>query len=184
MSAPKKSTRVEELESRAVPSTIPFLPTGVSGMLGAHAQGNHAPVLAGMLTGSYTPAHQVPDVGLRFNLHGTGTVSGMGHVTLTGWVQSTGFVASGHARGELVLSNAHGTLTLQLEGTLQPGFAPLPTHFYFNVVKGTGAYAHELAGGTIDFHYAPKAVPLHMSPGQPPPEAGGTFALDLRQMTL
>jgi hypothetical protein len=184
MSGPKKPPRVEELESRAVPSTIPFLPTGASGMLGAHAQGNHAPVLAGVLTGSYAPSPRVPDAGLHYNLHGTGMVSGMGHVSLSGWIQSTGYIAAGHARGELVLSNAHGTLTLQLEGTLQPGFASLPTHFYFNVVKGTGAYAHELAGGTIDFHYAPRAVPMHLLPGQPPPEAGGTFALDLKQMIL
>ena len=66
----------------------------------------------------------------------------------------------------------------------QSGFAPLPTHFYFNVVKGTGSYAHVMAGGTIDFHYAPQVVPLHMTPGQPPPEAGGTFALTLQQITL
>ena len=71
MSGSKKPPRVEELESRAVPSTIPFLPTGASGMLGAHAQGNHAPVLAGVLTGSYTPTPRVPDAGLHYNLRNT-----------------------------------------------------------------------------------------------------------------
>ena len=185
MSGQKKPPRVEELETRAVPSTVPFLSTGASGMLGAHAQGNPAPILAGLLTGTYTPApHKLADAGMQFTLQGTGTVSGMGQVTLTGSLHTTGFVAAGHASGTLVLANAHGTLTLHLEGTLQPGFAALPAHFYFNVVKGTGAYTHVMASGTIDFHYAPAAVPLHMLPGQPPPDAGGTFALTLQQIIL
>jgi hypothetical protein len=184
MSGQKKKPRVEELETRAVPSTVPFLATGASGMLGAHANGNAAPVLAGLLTGSYTPSPNLPDAGLQFHLQGGGTVNGMGKVSLTGSLHGVGFVAAGHAGGELVITNAHGSLTLRLEGTLQPGFASPPAHFYFNVVKGTGAYAHELASGTVDFHYAPSVVPLHLRPGEAPPVAGGTFAITLKQMTL
>jgi hypothetical protein len=184
MSAQKKSPRVEELESRAVPSSVPFLVTGPSGMLGAHTQGNAAALLSGMLTGTCTPAPGVPDAGTHFNVHGSGKLSVLGHVSVTGTLHSTGYTRVGHAGGTLVLTTAHGSLTLQLEGTLQPGFAPLPAHWYFNVVKGTGAYAHLMASGTIDFHYAPEVVPLHMLPGQPPPQAGGTFALTIRQMTI
>jgi hypothetical protein len=184
MSGQKKPPRVEELETRAVPSTVPFLSTGASGMLGAHAQGNAAPVLAGLLTGTYTPSPKTPDVGLSFNLRGAGTLSGMGHVTLSGSLHTAGFIAAGHAGGTLVLATAHGTLTLHLEGTLQPGFAHLPPHFYFNVVKGTGAYAHVLAGGTIAFHDAPAVVPFHLLPGQTPPVAGGTFSMTIQQITL
>jgi hypothetical protein len=185
MSGQKKPPRVESLESRAVPSTVPFLPTGVSGMLGAHAQGNPAPVLSGLLTGKYTPApHHTPDAGVAYNLQGVGTLKGLGQVTLTGSLHPTGFVKAGHAIGTIVLANAHGTLTLHLEGTLQAGFSPLPTHFYFNVVKGTGSFAHVLASGTVEFHQAPEAVPLHLLPGGTPPEAGGTFAMSLQQITL
>ena len=184
MSGQKKTPDVEELETRAVPSTVPFLATGASGMLGAHANGNAAAALTGLLTGSYTPAPGIPDAGLRFTLQGGGTVSGMGKVTLTGSLHGVGYTVAGHAGGELVLTNAHGSLTLRLEGTLQPGFAPLPTHFYFNVVKGTGSYAHELASGTVEFHYAPAPVPMHLRPGEAPPLAGGTFAITLRQMIL
>jgi hypothetical protein len=184
MSGPNKPQRVEELESRAVPSTVPFLATGVSGMLGAHTQGNAAAVLSGMLTGTYTPAPGNPDAGLQFKIHGSGNMSVLGHVSVTGTLHATGFTLEGHAGGTLVLTTHSGSLTLQLEGTLQHGFAPLPTHWYFNVVKGTGAYAHVMGSGTIEFHYAPAAVPLHMLPGQPPPGAGGTFALTIKQMTL
>jgi hypothetical protein len=184
MSGPNKPQRVEELESRAVPSSVPFLATGVSGMLGAHTQGNAAPVLSGMLTGTYTPAPGIPDAGLQFNIHGSGKLSVLGHVTVTGTLHTTGFTRAGHAGGTLVLTTASGSLTLQLEGALQPGFAPLPTHWYFNVVKGAGAYAHVMASGTINFNYAPAVMPMHLLPGQPPPQAGGTFALTLRQMTV
>jgi hypothetical protein len=177
--------RVEELESRAVPSTVPFLSTGASGMLGAHTQGNAAAVLAGMLTGKYTPAGKLTDAGRQFNLLGSGMLSVLGQVTLTGSLHSTGLIAAGHAEGTLVLANAHGTLTLHLEGTLQHGLSPLPEHFFFNVVKGTGAYSHVMASGTIDFHYAPTAVPMHMLRGEPAPEAaGGTFAITIQQLTV
>jgi hypothetical protein len=185
MSGRDKSPAIEDLEVRAVPSSIPFLSSGLSSMLGAHTQGNPAPVLSGSISGTLTQTIGMPDVGFHFTLHGTGKLSILGQVAATGNMHGVGFVAAGHAQGTLVLTNAHGTLTLHLDGTLQHGFSHLPNHFYFNVVKGTGSYAHVMASGTIELHQVPMMEPFHLLPGQTPPASHtSVFVMTIRQITI
>jgi hypothetical protein len=185
MTGRNNSPEIEELESRAVPSSIPFLSSGLSSMLGAHTQGNPAPILSGSISGTYTESSHVADTGAQYTLHATGKLSILGQVSVTGSIHGLGFVQSGHAQGTLILSNAHGTLALHLEGMLQHGFSALPNGFYFNVVKGTGAYAHVMASGTIEFHQAPTMEPMHLLPGQSAPATqSGVFVMTIKQITL
>jgi hypothetical protein len=125
----RKHLQLEELESRTLLSSAPL----ASPVAGA---GSH-----------------LPDTGMRYDLTGTGKLDLTGPVKVSGYVQTTGFVASGHASGSITFTNALGSLTLGLTGPTQPGFAPLPVHFTFTVTGGTGAYQHETITGSIDFHF-------------------------------
>ena len=107
------------------------------------------PPLQGHGTGTYTHLVSVPDVGQRFDLSGSANLADLGHVTVTGSVYSTGFIAQGHAGGTLTFQNSHGSVTVELTGPLQPGFAALPTTFQYQVVSSTGDYAGLTESGSL-----------------------------------
>jgi hypothetical protein len=109
--------------------------------------------LDGTLRGTLTPAAGNPDLGRRCDLEGNGSLGGLDTFHVTGYLLRTGFVASGYAVGELTLSNAHGTITLRLQGaSLQGAFAPLPAGFHFTVTGGTGAYKGLHDDGEVSLH--------------------------------
>jgi hypothetical protein len=165
MTRPRIRLRVEELESRVALSAasptspiagpIPYEPLIP---LVPHQQMDPAPFLQGHVQGTYTVSQRIPDVGKEHDLTGAGHVKGLHHVTVTAALHSTGFIATGHAGGTLTLTTDQGSVTLQLEGPEQPGFAPLPKTFQFTVVDATGAYQGWQASGTVQLH-------LHASTG-------------------
>jgi len=124
--------------------------------------------LHGPLQGSYTIVPSIPDTGRQYDLNGSGSIRGLGQVTATGELHSTGFIWNGQATGTLTLQNANGTVTLQLVGPSQPGFAPLPNHFHYTIVSATGAYTGMHGSGTIDLHLQPNSS-----------GTGGTFTMNL-----
>jgi hypothetical protein len=108
--------------------------------------------LNGMTHGHYVQTTINPDVGSVVTLGGSGTVSGFGKAFVSGSVQSVGFIASGSARGTLVLAGPKGTLTLSLTGaTKQSGPAPLPGSFTFKTIVGTGKFwkVHDQGTGSL-----------------------------------
>jgi len=68
--------------------------------------------LHGPLQGSYTIVPSIPDTGRQYDLSGSGYIHGLGQVTATGELHSTGFIGNGHATGTLTLQNPNGTVTL------------------------------------------------------------------------
>ena len=146
--------RVEELESRTLPSTTALAPPALAPALAAGPHRHAEPALDGDVSGHYSvPEGSSPDLGQTYTLKdGSGTVGRLGHVTVKGSLQSTGFMVSGRATGSLTLTGAHGSVTLDLLGPLQQGFAPLPGRFSFTVKSGTRAYAHFHATGTVTVH--------------------------------
>jgi hypothetical protein len=92
----------------------------------------------------------VPDTGTRYDFQGTAKLAKLGDVTIQGSLVSLGFVAQGHAGGTLTFTNAHGSVTVALEGPLQNGFAPLPQTFTYHVVSGTGAYKNLKDHGSLE----------------------------------
>ena len=75
--------------------------------------------------------------------------------SLAGFLHGVGFIVNGHAGGELTLRNGRGSITVDLEGSEQPGFSPLPQDFVFSVVGGTGAYRHADGVGFVDIALHP-----------------------------
>ncbi len=112
-------------------------------------------VLGGSVHGHYDESSVVPDAGKTVTFSGVGRVSGLGQIQFTGHFGTPGFIASGHATGTLVLSNARGTVTLTLAGPTQPGFSAPPATFAYTIVVGTGAYAARHGHGTLTMGLVP-----------------------------
>ncbi len=96
----------------------------------------------GKLTGAFTLVAGLPDVGRTYNLTGTGSVSVVGSVAATGSVRTLGFIASGHATGDITLTQGSSSVVLHLEGPVQTGFSGLPTSFHYTVQSANGVFAN------------------------------------------
>ena len=160
MPAPRVVLDLQELGDRALPSAVaPPTATG----LGVAAAASPAHPLHGAGTGTYLSPRIVVDAGTSFALAGMADLGALGSFRVTGSVQGVGFVASGRATGQLVLSNAHGTITLALHGGVQPGFSQIPPELVYAVAGGTGDFAHLGGYGTVGVH----RVPAPTAVGQP-----------------
>jgi hypothetical protein len=127
--------RVEELAGRLLPSAV--MPPV------------HRDPLAGRGQGTFTAAPTIPETGGLYQFRGTATLADLGAVTVRGSAHGVGMIASGHAGGVLTFANARGSVTVELDGPSQPGFAALPHYFRYHVVAGTGAYLHLRDGGML-----------------------------------
>jgi hypothetical protein len=154
----RHSFALEHLEDRALFSAVAPLDAAPMTAAKALVPTHYSPAavlspfpLAFNVGGTFThPIGPIgnPDTGSQYQFTGTGKTTTLGGFVLTGQVQSPGFVASGRTRGELVIRNSHGTITLHVVGPLQsPG--SLPSSFSFSIVKGTGAFVHSSGNGKI-----------------------------------
>lgn len=138
--------------------------------------------LSGGGRGDFTVGKLIPDAGTTYDLTGGARVGLLGQVSVSGSVHSTGFTHSGRATGELTLTNGQGSVTLELTGPVQPGFAPLPEDFHFTVVRATGAYRGLKVSGSLDLRLDP-IMWLHAPAGGaqplPGPWEGGGFRLTI-----
>jgi|GEM_PF-5070189 len=100
--------------------------------------------LVGTGTGTYTvdEVHAlIADAGIKYNLQGTATLAQIGETTFTGSATSLGFAPKGNATGQLILTNAKGSLSLNLKGPEQLGGAALPKKFEYTVTSATGDFS-------------------------------------------
>jgi hypothetical protein len=117
--------------------------------------------------GTYTHGLE-RDAGVQYKFTGAGQFFGLHDAEISGSLYSVGFIARGHAGGELTFTNAKGSVTIELVGPEQAGFAPLPGTFHYSVKKGTGAYAHLTGSGSLS---------LKLSPMNGQGMSGGEFTL-------
>jgi hypothetical protein len=134
-------------------------------------------VLQGEVQGRYSTSRSNPDVGSTQTFTGLGTVlplaqgqgRGQGLVRANGTLQLLGFIAQGRASGSLTLRGARGSVVLALEGPVQRGFSPAPTLLSYQIVSGSGRFAHVKGSGRIAL--------LETSAVQPVPIPGKPMAL-------
>ena len=112
--------------------------------------------LNGTLKGDYHVAGKAnPDKGLHYVFSGKALIGALGPVPVpvdvTGHLHSLGNVATGQAKGLIVLSTPNGSLTLHLTGPDQQGFAKLPDHFTFRITNSSGTYLGDQGTGTVVF---------------------------------
>ena len=169
-----------ELGSRVLPSAIgppPPLPGGgaIIGPLPPVPAGggvvHHAHPLHGTGTATYHGNAIAVDAGTSFTLSGIADLGARGIFQVQGSLHGVGMIANGRATGQLVLSNAHGTITLALHGRVQPGFAAIPNELVYSVSGGTGDFQHMTGYGVLSL----KMTPAPIAMGQPP-----TGAIDLK----
>jgi hypothetical protein len=166
---------LEELGARVLPSAAPLtpLPSATSALV-SQAQPIIYHPLAGHGSGSYSADAIQSGAGITYNLRGTADLAALGHVSVTGWVHSVGFLRVGQADGELTFTNNHGSVTVRLVGPEQPGFAALPQQFSYRIVSATGAYKHLQDHGSL-------CLTLHAQPTGDVAGPHGTFTLTLGQ---
>ena len=108
--------------------------------------------LAGAFNVAGTYEHPImpgnPDGGSHYNFNGKGRKASLGKFHLTGEVTAPGFIQSARSRGQLVISNGHGTITMSVVGPLQ-GPGVLPGSMNYRVRSGTGAYATATGRGKL-----------------------------------
>jgi hypothetical protein len=139
---------LEPLEGRAVLSAVH---PGVTVHPAALVQGAQYLFLNGQIHGTTRDVPTNPDTGATVALEGSGRLSALGQVHLSGTLHGTGFIQQGQPGGTIRLSNARGSVTLSLVGPTQGGFTAPPSGPYrFAVQGGTGAYAHAVGTGTVD----------------------------------
>jgi hypothetical protein len=80
------------------------------------------------------------DAGLSQALQGQGKVAPLGMVTISGSIQLPGSIANGRPTGTVTLTNARGSVTLQLIGPVQAELTATPSKFTYTVISGTGTY--------------------------------------------
>jgi hypothetical protein len=141
---------VESYELRTLLSAGIGGPSAIGGILPpGPARSIH---LNGTLYGNYQVSALIPDAGSTYVLSGSGRVHGIGHASVTGEMHSLGFIAEGHAQGDVTLAGPRGTVSLHLTGVMQQGgFQGLPSVFSFSITGGTGKYrrVHESGRATL-----------------------------------
>jgi hypothetical protein len=156
MSAPRTLLNLLELGERALPSAVGLQPIGEHAGIAAAAVATHP--LHGTGTGTYHAPLITIDAGTSFTLTGTANLAGLGTFRVAGSVQGVGMIVSGRATGELVLSNSHGTITIDLHGAIQPAFSQVPSDLVYKVTKGTGDFRHLTGYGSVAIHRTPAPV--------------------------
>jgi hypothetical protein len=140
--AKRASIGAEPLEGRTVLSTA-------APLKGALVHGISYLDLQGSAHGTPSTVVGNPDVGTTVDFHGSGVVSGLGSVKISGSLHGTGFFANTHVEGSITLSNARGDITLQLQSPSVGGFtAPKSGTYDFDSTSGTGAFKKDFGNGT------------------------------------
>src|SRR5262249_57080203 len=109
MRSPKPRLQVEELGSRILLSANPLIDPPDSVEVTAHTAAHRGVQvlpkdfdgLDGTLHGTVQHLPGMPDGGQRYTLRGSGKLGGLDKFTVTGSLHGTGFLAKGHAIGEL-----------------------------------------------------------------------------------
>ena len=145
---------LEQLEGRALFSVLaPMDLEPTPGPVGPAlmAASTHTP-LAGAFNVAGTYQHPImpgnPDGGAHYEFTGKGRKASLGKFHLSGEIIAPGFIAQARSRGQLVISNAHGTITMSVVGPLQ-GPGALPPSLNYRIRSGTGAYANSSGRGKI-----------------------------------
>jgi hypothetical protein len=122
-------------------------------------------------------------------LQGTANLAGLGTVTVSGAINNVVFFSGTHAEGQLTFTdNQNNSVTLDVRGPWQQGFAPMPQQLEYRVTGGTGAWANLSGQGTLTLVLQSQSsvmtgitIPIGALPAKFLGELGqqGTFTLSL-----
>jgi hypothetical protein len=149
---------VEGLESMTLLSGMP------AAVAVAMAVTTHEIHLSGTVTGTYH-AREIPDAGKTYDFLGSGQVSPLGHVGMTGHVQLPGLLISPitgktpptpEAFGQVVLSKPGGSsLTLTLSAPSSDNATMLPDVFHYTITGASGKFKGDTGSGELKITVTP-----------------------------
>jgi hypothetical protein len=138
----------------------------------------HALSLNGTLSGTFVTTNNVPTslgTGTTTTFNGSGTITGLGQVQVTGslvqLLSPTGQVSSAET---FTLSNAQGSVTMQLTKSAPTPGSSAGAQSSFSIVKATGAFQGDIGTGIADLQTITDVIPV-----VPPTVARGVFTLTL-----
>jgi hypothetical protein len=140
---------VEQLGARVLPSATAVLPVKTTGAIVSSAttiQKTTGAAWSGQ--GRFTITTNSATHAKTYNLQGSANFGSSGFFAISGSVTTDGN-KSGHAIGQIKLSDPHGTLILSLTGTTQAANSALPASLTYKVASGTGFFAHYSGQGTF-----------------------------------
>jgi hypothetical protein len=124
----------------------------------------HYLALGGQVSGTWTTQPPFTDAGAPQTLTGSGTVRPLGVVRARGTLQTAGLLVQAQTDAEVTLIAARGSVTLQVDGPLEPGAGGAPPLFQYKILGGTRQYRHAWGGGQAMLTETPERTG-----GCPPP---------------
>jgi len=141
---------LEVLEDRTLLSSSPVHAPPVLDAAIQLSHHTHLLILSGTVSGTWSAAHTLPDIGVRQALTGTGPVKPLGSkVQVSRQLQLPGFIRTGRATGTLTLSTSKGNVMLQLLGPNTKGFGGPVISLGYKIIRGTGQYAGASGNGVV-----------------------------------
>ncbi|MDQ6725740.1 MAG: hypothetical protein M3066_06200 [Actinomycetota bacterium] len=120
------------------------------------------PVTGSIGVGDATATTPNPDAGKRVEFQGSlAFAPTLGAADYQGAFSLPGFIRSGHATGDMVISADRGSVSLHLVSGELPGFAPADGTYSFTwtVTDATGDFQGLQAQGTVDITLVPLYAP-------------------------
>ena len=115
----RRSIALEHLEGRTLFNVVgpmdlaPVMASTVAISEAQVASASHSPLAGAFnVAGTFTHPLGNPDAGAQYEFTGSGKTKALGNFSLSGHIQTPGFVANGRATGRLTITNAHGTIIL------------------------------------------------------------------------
>jgi hypothetical protein len=117
--------------------------------------------------------------GTTTTFNGSGTITGLGQVTVTGTL-ATLFSASGTVSTveTFTFTAAKGTVSIQITNSASAAGGSATAPSTFSIIKATGAFAGDVGFGTAVLQMTKELVPV-----SPPTVAKGVFTLTLKSLT-
>ena len=172
----------ELLEERALLSAVAHThhvhPARAVPTPSAHLVTNTSPLL-GSVSGAYNTKSSSGVVGRDLTLSGSGGITSLGTVQLTGVVHLGISRASALPTGTLILSDSQGTIRLSLKGNGGPlplALRPVSANsmqMRYTIVSGTGAYRSLHGSGSLALSLGPDTPPTVPPTSPPSPITGG-----------
>ena len=159
--------RLEVLEDRLPPSDMsPAAAPPEPPAQSSAASTSHHYDLSGEVSGTFTTQISSSDGGTFQTMNGTGTISPLGSVQVSGRLHTPGS-QGGYTQGTLNLTNSQGSVTVWLISTqAQPAFSGAATQYRFMITNATGAYTRATGSGTATLQETGGTFNITFQPGR------------------
>jgi len=148
--------------------------TGHVLVLNGTISGTFVTTLNPLFLGTPSPVSN-PVAGTTTTFRGSGTITGLGQVEVTGSLVTTATALGPRMTVEtFTLTSAQGSVTLQLKNFLG---SPTPAETSFSIINATGGFQGDTGTGTADLQMITKLIPV-----VPPVVSQGVFTLTLHSV--